>query len=131
MQRLLIIPVLFLTLMVGNDAWGEWKYVSSDDGDKYFVDFTRIIQNEEYVYYWNLLNRGEPSKSGVLSTKLYQKGDCKLFRFQVLSFTFYKESMGKGTPQSFTPKNKSWTNPPPTSNGDVVLKSVCNYVKNR
>ena len=38
----------------------------------------------------DLLDRLKPTKNGRSSSKVYKQGDCKLFRFQYLSFSFHK-----------------------------------------
>jgi len=55
----------------------------------------------------------------------YNQGDCKLFRFKILSFSFHKEPMGGGTGEVISPPKKEWKYPHPDSSGETILKRVC------
>jgi hypothetical protein len=130
-RRLLIIPVLFLTLMVGNPAWGEWTKVSeSVKGNTHYVDFERIRKQDGSVYFWEVLNFLKPL-GAFLSVKKYKQIDCKIFRFKELRWFFHRKPMGRGTGENLASPPEKWDYPPPGSSNELVLKSVCDYVKNR
>jgi hypothetical protein len=136
MKQLLIIPVIFLTLMVGNPAWADWTKVSiSVRGDTHYVDFETIKDYGGSVYYWTLTDFPKPHKSlpGVLSLKVYEQGDCNIFRLRELSGDRYKKSMGQGDGllQDSVRISGKWVYPIPGTSTEVILKTVCNYVKNR
>ena len=95
------------------------------DGDTFYVDFDRIRKHDGYVYWWDLTDYLKPAETGTLSAKAYVQGDCKLFRFKALSFSFHKEPMGGGTGDSYNPENPEWDYPPPDSAMETKLKSVC------
>ena len=63
----------------------------------------------------------------MLSVKVYLQGDCKLFRFKVLSLFDYKQPMGAGSGETppVPEKWKNWDYPPPNSPVETVLKKVC------
>ena len=67
----------------------------------------------------------KPSPQGHLSTREYKEGDCKLMRYKGLSFSFYKEPMGRGIGETFNPQNPEWKYPMPKSVGLFILKEVC------
>ena len=94
-------------------------------GDTFYVDFDRIRKQDGFVYFWDLLDRLKPDEFGTLSDKVYKQGDCKLFRFKNLSFSFHNEPMGNGTGDVEEPDEKDWKYPNPNSMGGIVLKSVC------
>jgi hypothetical protein len=71
----------------------------------------------------------KPSPEGHLSGKRYHQGDCKLFRYKNLSFSFHKEPKGGGTGDVSEPVKKGWFYPSPDSVDETVLKSVCAYAK--
>ena len=98
-------------------------------GNTYYVDFERIRKVDGYVYYWVLDDYLKPNKNGKFSGKLYKQGDCKLFRFKYLSFSFYNEPMGGGTGEIANPKHPGWEYFPPNSMGEIILKSVCKHAK--
>ena len=78
-----------------------------------------------FVYYWELNDYLKPLRGGYLSFKIYQQGDCKLFRYKTLSTSFHKEPMGGGSGKSFTYNDNDWKYPPPNSSGETILKEVC------
>ena len=100
------------------------------DGDTFYVDFERIRKVDGYVYYWDLVDRLKPTEFGDLSVIRYKLGDCKLFRFKFLSFSFHNEPMGGGTGDVSKPirENANWQYSSPNSVGVRVLKSVCNHI---
>ena len=127
-KLLLIFTLLFSTLMFSTPSYGEWTKVSeSVNGTTYYVDFERIRKHGGYVYWWNLNDYLKLNKHGDLSSKIYYQGDCKLFRFKRLSYSFHKEPMGGGTSDVQEPlaENKGWQYPPPNSTVETVLKRVC------
>jgi len=97
-------------------------------GNTFYVDFERMRKHGGYVYFWSLTDNLKPTKHEVLSVKVFRQGDCRLFRYKVLSVSFYKEPMGGGNGNPFTPPDK-WEYAPPDSVSEDTLNSVCNYVK--
>lgn len=125
MKSLLTIFTLVFTLIFSSTSFSEWTKVdSSIKGDTFYVDLERIRKHDGFVYFWSLVDYIKPSKSGVLSGKVYHQSDCKLFRVKDLSFFSHKEPMGRGTGKSFTPPEK-WIYPVPESMREEVLKKVC------
>ena len=127
-KLLLIFTLLFSTLMFSTPSYGEWTEVSKNVvGDTFYVDFDRIRKHGGYVYWWDLSDYLKPLELGYLSTKTYNQGDCKLFRFKVLSFSFHKEPMGRGTGNVQEPVKNSqgWKYPPPDTVDETILTKVC------
>ena len=79
------------------------------DGRTFYVDFERIRKHGGYVYYWYLRDFLKPEKWGDMSSKLYNQGDCKLFRYKYLSYFFHKEPMGGGVGNLLNEVDKNWT----------------------
>ena len=114
--------------MFSSTSFAEWTKVSEGvDGRIYYVDFERIRKHDGYVYWWELGDYLKPNKNGILSAKVYNQGDCELFRSKRLSFFFHKEPMGGGNGQSFSPKNPEWNYPSPKSVVEVILKQICSW----
>ena len=112
-------------MMFTSVSFAEWTLVSTGvDGDEFFVDFDRIRKNDGFIYYWVLTNRLEPTKNGTLSTQEYNKADCKLFRIQNLSFSFYKLQNADGEGITDTTV-QDWNYPQPNSVYEILLNSVC------
>jgi hypothetical protein len=123
----LILTLLFSTVMFSSTSFAEWTKVGgSVEGDTLYVDFERIRKHGGYVYYWDLSNFFKPIGTGVLSSKVYKQGDCKLFRFKWLSRSHHTQPMGDGTPfESGAAKNQEWIYPNPNSVDERILESVC------
>ena len=126
MKTLLTISTLVFTVMFSSTSFAEWTKVGEDKkGTTVYVDFERIRKHGGYVYWWDLVDYSKPV-NGKLSGKTYNQGDCKLFRFKVLSDSFHKGPMGVGKKMSGsnTPDTE-WGYPPPNSLFEIILKSVC------
>ena len=129
MRRLTLLTVLVLSLL-STPVFADWTKVSKNvNGDTFYVDFERIRKHGGYVYWWVLIDYLKPSEQGDLSDKTYAQGDCKLFRYKWLSYSFYKEPMGRGTGETDNKPDKEWNYPPPNSTIEETLKRVCAYVK--
>ena len=127
MRKLTILFILlFSTVMFSSPSYAEWTKVgTSVDGDALYVDFERIRKHGGYVYWWRLSDYLKPNSLGDLSVKVYQQGDCKLFRYKSLSYSWHKEPMGGGTGLIDNRPDKEWGYPPPKSTSEFLLKSVC------
>ena len=115
--------------MFSSPSYAKWTKIGSNaDGNTFFIDYGKIRKHGGYVYFWVLTDQLKPSPDGSISYKTYQQGDCKLFRFKGLSYSYYKEPMGGGTGEVVKPssENQEWFSPPPNSAGETILKSVCN-----
>ena len=123
---LLIFTLLFSSVFFSSPSYAKWTKVSADaGGNTFYVDFERIRKHDGFVYYWYIQDNFKPI-DGVLSFKVNQQGNCKLFRFKTLSYAYHKEPMGGGNPESNNPKNPEWDYPSPNSVVEITLKQVCN-----
>ena len=112
--------------MFASPAYADWVEVAENvDGTTFYVDFDRMRTNGGYVYYWQLGDYLEPIEYGLLSSKVYRQGDCGMFRYKNLSYSFYKTPMGEGSGDTFSPPNPEWNYPPPNSTAEEILKQVC------
>ena len=131
MKKLTLLTTLTITLMFSPLCWGEWVEVDENDiGESFYVDMDRIRKHEGYVYYWGMVDYLTPLTDGTMSVKTHFQGECAMFRFKDLSYTFYKGPMGEGTSTTETP-DTNWNYPPPNSSAETILKSVCDFVKTR
>ena len=132
MKKLALLATLIFSVMFPSASYAEWTKVvegieSGNRGINYYVDFERIRKVDGYVYFWTLSDYLKPTEFGNLSAKVYKQGDCKIFRFKNLSFSFHKEPMGRGTGEISNPKNPEWIYPSPNSVGGLRLKIVCSW----
>jgi len=125
MKTLTLILALTFSVMFSSTSSAEWSKVGeSVSGDTFYVDFERIRKHDGYVFFWVLTDRIRP-KHGDFSHKMYWNGDCKLFRFKVLSSIGLNEPMGGGTGKMNNIPDKEWSYHTPESSGEMILKSVC------
>ena len=130
MNRVTLILTFLLSLMFSSPSYSEWAKVSEGGGSgnrgiNFYVDFERIRKVDGYIYWWSLTDYLKPDSQGWLSNKIYFQGDCKLFRFKYLRFSFHNEPMGRGTVDSYSPENPEWNYPLPDSVWETTLKTVC------
>ena len=126
MKTVLTIFTLLFTVMIPSTSFAGWTKVDeSVSGDTFYVDFERIKKHGGFVYYWILTDYLKPDKWGDLSNKMYIQGDCNLFRFKTLSYSFHKELMGGGTGDVEEPEKKGWMYATPDSINEIILKEVC------
>ena len=124
------ITLFFSTLMIASPAYADWEWVAENEiGNNFYVDFDRMRKNNGYTYFWHLVDRLEPSDTGLLSYKVYNQGDCEVFRFKNLSFSFHKQPMGEGSEETISLPNPEWNYPPPNSSAEGILKLVCMYAE--
>ena len=121
------ITLLFSTLMFAcGKADVDWRKVTENvNGDNFYVDFDRIRTNGGYVYWWELQDYLEPTEFGHLSYKVYTRGDCEMFRVKTISGISYKQPMGEGSGETYSPPDPEWSYFPPNSAGEETLKQVC------
>jgi hypothetical protein len=112
--------------MFSSTSFAGWTSAyEGNDGNIVYVDFERIRKVDGFVYYWELFDFLKPITQGILSTRTYIQGDCKLFRSKYLSISAHKEPMGGGTGEIVNTKNPEWDYPTPNSSVERILKSVC------
>ena len=122
-KTLLIFILLFSTVLFSSPSYAEWTKVDEGVGNTFYVDFERIRKHDGFVYWWELGDYLKP-QMGYLSAKSYNQGDCKLFRFKVLSYSWHKEPMGGGTGLTVNiPDN--WRYPNPKLIDEYKLKTIC------
>ena len=129
MKTLLTISTLVFTVMFSSTSFAGWTKVAENVNGTYYVDFERIRKHGDYINFRELVDLLKPDKDGDLSYKLYQRGDCKLFRYKYLSSSNYKRPMGGGYGEDYNEPDKDWRYPSPYSINEIVLKTVCDYVK--
>ena len=127
MKTLIIFLALTFSVMFSSPSYAGWTKVGEDvNGKTFYVDYERIRKHDGYIYYWQLQDFLKPTSTGMLSAKMYNQGDCKLFRYKSLSYSFHKEPMGKDTGHTDNVPDKEWTYPAPDTVDESVLKQVCN-----
>jgi hypothetical protein len=116
---------IMFTLLFSTPSYAEWTRVSEGKAKTQYVDFERIRKDDSYVYFWQLQDYLKPTKYGILSGKIYNQGDCKLFRYKSLSSVVHKQPMGRGWWRTSPQKKPEWIYPSLGSVAEVVLKKIC------
>jgi hypothetical protein len=128
MKTLALLIILSILMMFSSTSYAEWRKISeSVDGISYYVDFKRIRKHGGYIYFWQLSNYSKPNNDGNLSAKKYSQGDCKQFRYKILSSSYHKEPMGRGRSDGQDPVKKGWKYPHPNSVIETSLIAVCRF----
>ena len=129
MTKLIIIATLLFTVLLSAPSYADWtKLIADEEGDNLYLDFETIRKHEGYFYYWQLVDYLKPN-NGNLSRREYKQGDCKLFRYKTLTHIWHKQSMGRDTGETYSPKNPNWWSPSKDLSEALFvwtsLKSVC------
>ena len=97
----------------------------------FYVDLGSIRNVDGNIYFWRLSDFVKLDTDGELSYKIHTHGDCKLFRYKVLSVSAHKKPMGEGTGEVAEPMKEleSWIHPPSNSAITHTLKKVCMVVQ--
>tara|TARA_Y100000589_G_C26751748_1_gene466056 strand:- start:142 stop:555 length:414 start_codon:yes stop_codon:yes gene_type:complete len=93
-KKILLIIFLFSST-VSNGV--DWKELDKDsEGNTYYVDVDSILEEEGYVYYKNLINFFEETRTGTHSHVSQYKVDCLNKKQTWLSYAFFSQSMANG-----------------------------------
>ena len=119
--------ILFIFLFSFSfSCFAEWEYVTESDEDIYHIDFKKIRKEDGFYYFRVLTDLAAQDEIGNFSYKYFIKGDCALYRFKILSISFYKEKMGEGyIDTDYRYKFEDWSEPEDDSVMGIMLKSVC------
>jgi hypothetical protein len=125
MKKSIILTFVF-SVMFSLPSYADWTEVNETlDGSTVYVDFERIKKQDGYVYWWQLNNYKKISIHGHLSAGANFQGECKQYRFKILSLSFHKEPMLEGTGKFQDPEKQGWQESPPASVMEQTLKAVC------
>lgn len=119
------------SLCVALFAWSsfvsaEWEVfaVSQNGKSTFYMDFSRINKNNNFVYYWSLIDLIEPEQE-YLSYEEYTKGICSTNMISTRSLHMHKGPMGSGEEKIFNYDDDQWTTVEEGSIGYSQLKAVC------
>ena len=119
------IQILIFSFILSSNAFSEWNFHSSSlQGDTFHLHLDTIIEDGDYVYFWNMKSYLMPNKFGDYSSKVFVQGDCINFRLKYLTYVWYKEPMGEGLGER-SDTESGWENPAPESVGKDLLRDVC------
>ena len=123
-----IVLVFTLLLLLSPACWSKWvPTAQNQEGNWYYLDDERIKKIGKYVYYWEMENLLMPNEWGDKSFVAYKEVDCKMFRFKVLKFLSYTQSMGEGIVVTNMNPPDEWHYPTPNSSVEHMSNIVCIY----
>ena len=74
--------------MTSLNSYGEWTSVLPGNNASLYIDFTTLVQKDEFIYWWYLDSWGDESE------QTYAQGDCKLKGFKVnkrIKYSLHRE----------------------------------------
>ena len=126
MKKLLL--TLLASLLVTGSAWAEWLKVGESDAIYAYIDLATIRKDGNIVRVWAINDLKQRNKDGELSTRIRAEFDCKQERQKYLSLSTHSGRMASGTTiytYDFARSPANWSEIPPGSIGETVLKIVC------
>ena len=126
MKKLLI---LLFSILISFNSYGEWtRHGETTENNTMYIDYSKIKENNGFVYFWEMVDNLVPTKNGTMSTKVYLQSNCNTTQSKYLTYIFYNQSMGEGEGDSYTPTETEWFYPSPESIIYEIIESVCDYV---
>jgi len=99
--------ILIVLLIFSSPSYAEWTEINKNAFATHYVDFKKTRKHDGYVYYW-MLQDYLTELGGILSSKIYKQGDCKLFRAKYLSYVHHQQPMGRDIGDANNEKNPEW-----------------------
>ena len=118
----------FFDFSSSNAGWTKVIPLGSGSIRTYYINNDKIIENDGYVYWWDLADYLIPEENGNMSNKDYMQGDCRRYRSKPLSSTYYKQPMGQGIGSTGQPTYSEWYSPTHDMVAGRLLDYVCDYV---
>lgn len=90
-----LLPILLMLLSFSASA--EWLLFSkADNGDKHYVDLSKMQTNKHLVSIFSLVNLSQTSSDGLSSNQTHEEFDCSKERVRTLSSTGHSEHFARG-----------------------------------
>ena len=123
-----IITLLFATQIFTSNSYAEWtKYGNDIEGYTFYVDFNTMRKKNDNVYIWTLVDFPRPNTKNESSATTLLQADCELFRYKLLSQSYFRESKGKGKKTRIeNSNNPKWKFAEPNTLNYLTLELVCN-----
>ena len=121
-----LLGIVVLGLLCCNVSFAEWYKIGETDRGTFYLDVHRIRSDNNYIYFWDMVDLNKPTEHGSLSVQRYIKGDCGIFRYKTLQYIFYDENMGSGEKEMQDSDRNDWKYYAPDVIGEDVLKKLAN-----
>ena len=128
--KIYVFIILFLYPLIAHSNNNWVKVATAENGHIFYINKEQIEEDNNFIYFWKLINYQKPDEYGDLSAKIYIKVLCEKLQFQWLYISYHKKQMG----QDNTPVKKAsevvsaWQEPSANSTSKKVIEYVCNYV---
>lgn len=118
---------LFLVclMMLAGSAWAEWVKYEETDTVAYYFDPTTIRKDRNMRRVWKIHDLKKQGGIGELSRRMRDEYDCKQERYRTLGASGHSEPMAGGKVLIITGEDKDWSEIPPDTINDTLLKIVC------
>lgn len=109
-----LLPILLLLWSCSASA--EWLLFSkADNGDKHYVDLTKMQTNKHLVSILSLVNFSQIGSDGLFSNQIHEEFDCSKERVRALSLSGHSEHFARGKILHSHDVPGDWTHIPPES----------------
>ena len=124
--RKLFFLLIIITFFPSNSfSEFNWKRVGENtSGTVFYVDKSSVKRMGNTIYFFSMMDYAKPV-DGVLSTKIYQEGNCSDYSFRYLKDFYYDQPMGNGSVVHQIDEVSKWTANIPGSLNETVFDFLC------
>tara|TARA_Y100001936_G_scaffold197994_1_gene198991 strand:- start:611 stop:1003 length:393 start_codon:yes stop_codon:yes gene_type:complete len=124
--RKLFFLLIIITFFPSNSfSEFNWKRVGENtNGTVFYVDKSSVKRMGNTIYFFSMMDYAKPV-DGVLSTKIYQEGNCSDYSFRYLKDFYYDQPMGNGSVVHQIDEVSKWTANIPGSLNETVFDFLC------
>tara|TARA_B100001057_G_scaffold472119_1_gene535089 strand:+ start:588 stop:980 length:393 start_codon:yes stop_codon:yes gene_type:complete len=119
--------VLIVLTLFPSTSFAEfnWKRVGENtSGTVFYVDKSSVKRMGNTIYFFSMMDYAKPV-DGILSTKIYQEGNCSDYSFRYLKDFYYDQPMGNGSVVHQIDEVGKWTANIPGSLNETVFDFLC------
>ncbi len=103
-----LLPILLTILSCSASA--DWLLFSkADNGDKHYVDLSKMQTNNHLVSILFLVNFGQTGNNGLFSNQIHEEFDCSKEHVRLLSLTGHSEHFASGSVLHTQNTPSDWT----------------------
>ncbi len=127
-MRILIVMVLYFLSNISKANTEIWTIVTqAKNGHEFYIDTKTIIEKNNFIYFWQLINYKKKDEYGDMSARIYIKGHCKSFQFKWLRVAYHKLLMAKDKGQTQKPSKivAGWQKPVYGTTSYKIIDYVC------
>ena len=130
-MRFLIFSIIILSLVstltkAESHIWT--KVIQGKNGYDFYIDIKTIEDNNNSIFFWQLINYKKKDEYGDMSARIYIKGNCRNFQFKWLKVAYHKLLMAADKVQAKKPSDlvAGWQTAESKSTSYAVIDYACN-----